>query len=268
MSAVAAWARVEESCRSPFSSIPCNPPPAVLSWIELTSKLRLLTLEDMLGHPRHKPVLPASCRGILDLLKVEGPSDSQMLAGRLGISPMAVRQHLYALQKQKLVTYFVEGRTFGRPAKVWCLAPAAEDLFPDMHAELCVRLLEAVSLGLGGQGLSRALAVLTCKIVQDFGPWIAEGDSFAEQLRILAGILSEQGFLAELQTGKDQTYLLIQNHCPIRSAAAACPDLCEAELEAFRRLLGRSALVERAEHIQAGARRCTYRIRNDQQPSA
>ncbi len=236
--------------------------------IELTSPLRLLTLEAMSGQSRHKPVLPASCRGILDLLKIEGPSDSQVLAGRLGISAMAVRQHLYTLQKQKLVTYSVEGRPFGRPAKVWSLAPAAEDLFPDAHAELCVRLLDAVSLGLGGQGLARALAVLTCKLVKDFRQRVAEADSFPEQLKILAGILSEQGFLAELQTGEDLTYLLVQNHCPIRSAAAACPDLCEAELEALRRLLGRSAFIERAEHIQAGARRCAYRVRNEQQPSA
>ncbi|MEN9521049.1 MAG: hypothetical protein RLZZ381_3637, partial [Cyanobacteriota bacterium] len=44
-------------------------------------------------------------RAIINLLKQEGTMDSQELAERLNISAMAVRQHLYGLAEEKLVTY-------------------------------------------------------------------------------------------------------------------------------------------------------------------
>jgi len=43
-------------------------------------------------------------RAITKLLKTEGPSGSAQLAESLGLTPMAVRQHLYALQREGLVT--------------------------------------------------------------------------------------------------------------------------------------------------------------------
>jgi len=55
-------------------------------------------------------------------------------------------------------------------------------------------------------------------------------------------------------------FLLIENHCPICAAAAACQGFCRAELEVFRDTLGADVIVERTDHILAGARRCAYRI--------
>jgi predicted ArsR family transcriptional regulator len=52
--------------------------------------------------------------------------DSQELASRLGVSAMAVRQHLYALQEERRVTYQEEPHAMGRPAKLSC----GVDLFP------------------------------------------------------------------------------------------------------------------------------------------
>ena len=43
-------------------------------------------------------------RAIVQLLKTEGALDSTSLGRRLKLTPMAVRQHLYALQDEKLVT--------------------------------------------------------------------------------------------------------------------------------------------------------------------
>ena len=56
-------------------------------------------------------------------------------------------------------------------------------------------------------------------------------------------------------------YLLVENHCPICSAAAQCQGLCAAELAVFRAVLGPDVDVERTDHILAGARRCAYRVR-------
>ena len=70
-------------------------------------------------------------RAILKLLKLEGAMDALALASRLNVTAMAVRQHLYALQEEQLVTYQEESRSMGRPAKLWQLTPAANNLFPE-----------------------------------------------------------------------------------------------------------------------------------------
>ena len=61
-------------------------------------------------------------------------------------------------------------------------------------------------------------------------------------------------------TKADGGYLLVENHCPVCSAAAACTGLCTMELEVFRKALGRDLKVERIDHILAGARRCAYLV--------
>ena len=102
---------------------------------------------------RKKPVRVPSRPAIVRLLKQQGLGDSESLAVQLGISAMAVRQHLYALRAQKLVTYQEEQRPIGRPAKMWCLTPAADSHFPDAHAGLTVNLLNAIEQTFGEQGV-------------------------------------------------------------------------------------------------------------------
>jgi predicted ArsR family transcriptional regulator len=67
--------------------------------------------------------------------------------------------------------------------------------------------------------------------------------------------------MAELRQQPDRSFLLIENHCSISAAAKVCPKLCDAELEIFRAILGEGVVIERSEHLIAGARRCVYRIR-------
>ena len=79
-------------------------------------------------------------RAITKLLKTEGPIDSAQLAQRLGLTAMAVRQHLYALQREGLVTAEERPVPIGRPAKFWRLTREADRLFPEAYAELSVAL--------------------------------------------------------------------------------------------------------------------------------
>ena len=75
-------------------------------------------------------------RAIVRLLKTEGATDSRRLARRLRLTPMAVRQHLYALQRERLVMAEERPVPLGRPAKYWQLTREADRLFPEAYAEL------------------------------------------------------------------------------------------------------------------------------------
>lgn len=83
--------------------------------------------------------------------------DAETLASRLEITAMAVRQHLYALHEEQLITYQEEPRPMGRPAKLWQLTPAADRFFPDRYAELALGLINSVKEVFGEAGLYKLL---------------------------------------------------------------------------------------------------------------
>ncbi|MBF2050516.1 MAG: transcriptional regulator [Elainella sp. C42_A2020_010] len=198
-------------------------------------------------------------RAIVNILKQQGATDAQELAAHLGISAMAVRQHLYALQAEQLVTYHEEAREMGRPAKLWQLTPAADRLFPDGYADLTLSLLDSVKEAFGEAGLEQLLDVRTRHQLEAYQSAIPAQASLSQKLEALASLRTEEGYMAEVQPLDKGTFLLIENHCPICAAATACTGLCARELEIFQRIL-LDAVVERTEHIIAGERRCVYRV--------
>lgn len=213
------------------------------------------------GAARKKSDLVPSRQAILRLLKQRGPRDSEALASQLGISAMAVRQHLYALRTQKLVTYQEEQRPIGRPAKMWSLTPAAEPHFPDAHAGLTINLLNAAEQTFGEQGVKRVVSRCAEQQIETYRSRIPARASLQNRLATLISIRNEEGYMAEVQRQPDGSFLLIENHCPISAAANTCPKLCDAEFEVFRAILGVGVVIERTEHMLAGARRCVYLIR-------
>lgn len=206
-----------------------------------------------------KPGEKRSRRAIIDSLKTEGPQDANRLAERHGISAMAVRQHLYDLEAEGLVTHEAEARPLGRPAKLWALTRAADRFFPDGHADLTVGLIDSMKQAFGAKGLNKLLAVRAREQIAAYKAAIGKRRSLPARLRALASIRSNEGYMAEVEKTVGG-YLLIENHCPVCSAAAACTNLCNMELEVFQKALGGEVEVKRTDHILAGARRCAYLV--------
>ena len=198
---------------------------------------------------------------ILLQLKTKGPQAAMQIARRFNVTAMAVRQHLYALRDDGLVTYTDEYRKVGRPARIWRLTDKAQARFPDSHAELTVEMLAIIRATFGERGLDRMMAERTRIQVKAYGERLrAAGQSLEAQVNALAKIRAEQGYMAEASRQRDGSFLLIENHCPICAAATTCQGLCREELNLFSTVLGEGVSVERTDHILVGARRCAYRI--------
>jgi predicted ArsR family transcriptional regulator len=205
------------------------------------------------------PAEKRSRRAIIDSLKQDGPQDAASLARRLGVSAMAVRQHLYDLSGEGLVTHETEARPLGRPAKLWALTPAADRFFPDGHAEFSVGLINSMKQAFGAEGLDKLLRLRAREQIATYKARIDRQPSLPKKLKALAEIRTEEGYMAEVEKANGG-YLLVENHCPVCSAAAACTSLCNMELEVFQKSLGREHEVRRIDHILAGARRCAYLV--------
>ena len=199
-------------------------------------------------------------RTIVQLLKQEGALDANTLAQHLHISAMAVRQHLYALQDEQLVTYQEEPRPLGRPAKLWQLTPTAARLFPEAYAELTLNLLTSVAETFGKDGLERLLTLRSQQQIVSYQRQMPDDAPLQKRLQALAALRTEEGYMADVRQQADGSFLLCENHCPICVAATACTGLCTQELTVFQAVLGPEVVVERTEHLLAGARRCAYRV--------
>jgi predicted ArsR family transcriptional regulator len=199
---------------------------------------------------------------ILYLLKSKGPQTAAQLAKRLGVTAMAVRQHLYRFYRDGLVEFADQRRPVGRPVRVWRLTERAAARFPESHAELTLEMIAAVRATFGEEGLDRLLAERTRLQLRAYRERIraAGAGSLESRVRVLAAIRREQGYMAECVTRADGSLLLRENHCPICVAAKSCQGLCREELGLFRAVLGTRTHVERTDHILAGASRCAYVI--------
>jgi predicted ArsR family transcriptional regulator len=214
----------------------------------------------MQAKPRKKSATVRTRRAIVQLLKQEGLLDASALAQRLHISAMAVRQHLYALQDEQLVTDQEAPRPLGRPAKLWQLTPTAARLFPEAYAELTLSLLTSVTEAFGKTGLERLIALRTRQQIASYQQQMLGSTLLPQRLAALAAIRMQEGYMAEVHPQADGSFLLCENHCPICVAAIACTGLCAQELEVFQAVLGPDVVIERTEHLVAGARRCAYRV--------
>ncbi|HXW82811.1 MAG TPA: metalloregulator ArsR/SmtB family transcription factor [Candidatus Binataceae bacterium] len=199
---------------------------------------------------------------ILYLLKSKGPQSAAQLARRLGVTAMAVRQHLYALERDAMVSSTDERRPVGRPLRRWSVTERAAARFPESHAELTLEMIAAVRATFGEKGLDRLLAERTRLQLRQYRERIrvSSDGSLEGRARALAAIRKEQGYMAECAARPDGTLLLRENHCPICVAAKSCQGLCREELGLFRAVLGPHTKVERTDHILAGASRCAYVI--------
>ncbi|OXM14833.1 helix-turn-helix transcriptional regulator [Paenibacillus herberti] len=204
-------------------------------------------------------------RLIVDLLKQHGPLDAGALAGMLGVSGMAVRQHLYGLQKEGLLDFREEPRAMGRPAKLWSLTTEANRLFPAGYAELTIGLIDSVRETFGEDGLEKLLAVRNGKQIAHYSlPQKREvsgtGPLLEEKLKRLAEHRTAEGYMADYERQPDGSYIFTEKHCPICDVAKVCASLCRFETGMIQGVLGDSVQVVRTEHMLSGGRRCVYQI--------
>ncbi|MGO7582646.1 helix-turn-helix transcriptional regulator [Rhizobium ruizarguesonis] len=196
---------------------------------------------------------------ILILIKTDGPQLAAAIGDALGISGEAARQQLSKMAEEGLVesvTVAAAGR--GRPRQLWHLTASGNRQFPDGHAELTANLLGTLVEQLGPAALDTVISAREAETLQRYRQELGNAGNLASRVEALAAIRTREGYMADHWQEADGSFMLVENHCPICAAAAACSGFCRSELETFRAVLG--ADIERSEHILLGARRCAYRV--------
>jgi predicted ArsR family transcriptional regulator len=194
-----------------------------------------------------------------------GPSTAATLGTRLGLTPAAIRRHLDNLIAEGLVetrtarTYGNRGR--GRPAKVYVITDAGRSAFEHAYDDLATSALRFLAETAGPEAIAefarRQLADLEHRYAPVVAGPVVEGAELGARVQALAEALSADGYAASAGPALYGEQLC-QHHCPVAHVAAEFPQLCEAETEAFGRLLGTP--VQRLATIAHGDGICTTHV--------
>jgi DeoR family suf operon transcriptional repressor len=191
-------------------------------------------------------------------LKRRGEASAHELAGDLGITVSAVRQHLAALDAAGLVAHDEVRDGPGRPRHAHRLTADAGELFPRAYGELTTELLACVA-DEDPDLLERIFERRRRRRVQRALDRMA-GRDLAGRVQELAAVLDDDGYLAEAVAGPDGSFRIVEHNCAILNVALRYGMACATELSFIREVLP-DAEVERVQHLLDGSHVCAYAIR-------
>jgi predicted ArsR family transcriptional regulator len=225
----------------------------------------------------------AGTRGQVARLILElGPCTAATLGGRLGLTPAAIRRHLDNLIADGMIetrtarSYGNRGR--GRPAKVFVITDAGRSAFEHAYDDLASSALRFLEQSYGHQAVAEFARQQIAETERRYAPVVAQAGDLRGRVQALADALSADGYAAAagpvpgppggagaprggipspagvVSNGEQ----ICQHHCPVAHVAAEFPQLCEAETEAFGRLLGTP--VRRLATIAHGDGICTTHV--------
>jgi predicted ArsR family transcriptional regulator len=194
-----------------------------------------------------------------------GPCTAATLGGRLSLTPAAIRRHLDTLIADGMIemrtarTYGNRGR--GRPAKVFVVTDAGRSAFEHAYDDLATSALRFIEQTYGPQAVADFARQQVSELERRYAAVLAKPE-LAARVQALADALSADGYAAAAgpapAIGPASGQQICQHHCPVAHVAAEFPQLCEAETEAFARLLG--APVRRLATIAHGDGICTTHV--------
>ena len=199
---------------------------------------------------------------VLHMVSADGPITAAELGRHLELTPAAVRRHLDVLVEQGAVvehepTAARRGR--GRPARAYVVSDAGHQALEADYDSLAVEVLRYLSVHAGAEAVADFARARVAGMEERYAARLdGAGADPAARAEALVAALSEDGFAATARpvgAGGLAGVQLCQGHCPVQHVAAEFPAFCEAETDAFSRLLG--VHVQRLATLAGGHHVCT-----------
>ncbi|MBF6209607.1 transcriptional regulator [Nocardia puris] len=199
---------------------------------------------------------------IVQLLLEEGPITATAIGTKLGLAPAGVRRHLDALidsgqaRAGRSAPWQQKGR--GRPAKQYQLTAAGRGTLGHAYDDLAGAAIRQLGEIGGQQAITEFARKRARTIVAGIEPVTEHTpERTAAKADEIADAFTDAGFAATTRK-VGAGVQICQHHCPVSHVAEEFPQLCQAELEAFRELLGTH--VQRLATIANGDCACTTHV--------
>ena len=213
----------------------------------------------------HAPVLSGAHARVARTLLESGPQTASALCLKLHLTGTAIRRHLdtlvdagYAEAHDRAPFGPTKPRGRGRPARIYSLTSSGRDAFDQAYDDLAIAALRHMA-DTGGEAQVAAFAQKRAgDMERRYAVEVAQAQGPADKAQALADALDRDGFAAGTQQAGEVGIQVCQHHCPVAHVAQEFPQLCDAETEAFARLLGTH--VTRLATLSHGDGVCTTHV--------
>lgn len=201
---------------------------------------------------------------VLMVIGEQGPITATALAEQLELTVPAVRRHLDNLTESQLIEdreVATASRGRGRPARAFVLSEGGHQALESDYDHLATEALRFLADEVGDDAVRRFAEARVAEFADRYaGELAAAGTDTAARVEALVAALTRDGFAASArpvgEAGSDSPLTgiqLCQGHCPVQHAAREFPQFCDAETDAFSRLLGvhvqRLATLAHGDHV-------------------
>ena len=157
------------------------------------------------------------------------------LSESLGLTDNAVRTHVAALSRDGIIEQVGTQRdTGGKPARLYALTGAGEELFPKAYAMVLAGLVEEIARRDGRERADELLRAVGARA----GSKVATSADLAGRVEAAAAALRSMGGDVEVQR-TDSGWRLQGFGCPLASVTAAEPQVCALAQSLVQEITGR-----------------------------
>ncbi len=164
----------------------------------------------------------ASTRGKIVTLLRRNSRTVEELAQALDLTDNAVRAHLATLERDGLVHQHGKRRSSSKPATVYELTPAAEELFSKAYGPVLRQLLDELNERLTAEEVEALLRSTGRRLVAQ---WPTPRGELDARLKAAISVLDALGGLAELEQ-HNGTYVIRGYSCPLAAVVPSHPEVC------------------------------------------
>ncbi len=183
---------------------------------------------------------PTQNRLLHILMRHREPASIDFLAGELGVTKTAVRQHITNLERdgyiERQTLSGAKGKTAqrGRPQYAYALSESGGELFTRHYALFSERLIMQMKAALGDEAFAAQMHMLGENLASEFaGKMPANGD-LPTQIKALSALMRELGYDSDVDERGD----IVAHNCVYHDLANAHPQVCEVDLALMHKLTG------------------------------
>jgi predicted ArsR family transcriptional regulator len=184
--------------------------------------------------PRQNTRWVAGTRGqIINMLR-RASQTVEELAQALGLTDNAVRAHLATLERDGLIQASGRRRGVSKPAALYGLTAAAEDLFAKAYIPVLRELVEELNARRPPEEVEAVISATGSRLAAQ---WPRPQGALQERLEAVVAVLNALGGLEELEQRQD-TYVIHGYSCPLAAAVPGHPAFCRLTRALLMELVG------------------------------
>ncbi|KIF83645.1 helix-turn-helix transcriptional regulator [Noviherbaspirillum autotrophicum] len=192
------------------------------------------------------------------LLKNKVGMTADELSEGLNITRNAARQHLAALETDRLVEKGITRPSGGRPEQLYRLTDKGRELFPRHYSWFAELLIESIKASAGEDGLRDRLREMGAQVASQLRNQNPELTTPEEKVQKLSDIMEQLGYNASYHINAGEDPVIEADNCIFHHLAVHNQDVCQFDLELMAAFTG--SAVEHQECMARNGNVCRFRL--------